>query len=124
MGTDGKDRFGDYDVTRSGPGGGEGGGGTEDPCEQEIAAMLEEVERCEYYQQHKAPPEIGTRLTVRLGKRLRVETADGELVGYLSTIHNHLATCIKSGYSYSGSVTSTASSPILRVEVAILPAKQ
>jgi len=121
MGSTGTGRFDDYHGTSRGSG---GDGGPEDQCNQPFTAMVEEVERCDYYRQHNALPEIGTRLTLRLGKRIRVETTQEELIGYLPTRFNYLAACLRSGYSYSGSVTSTAKPPILRVQVSISPVGQ
>ena len=128
MGSTGTGKFTDY----SGQTGNEGSGGTAgggsggssgvDNCDQAFAAILEEVERCAYFQQYHTPPPAGTAVVVRLRGRLSVDTESGEVLGYLPTQYNYLAGCMSSGRNYAGSVTATSITPLIRVHVDIAPA--
>jgi hypothetical protein len=72
---------------------------------------LEDVERSEYYQNHRAPPPRGTKLLIAKEKRIVAKTLDGESVGNLPTSHSYLAACLKSGYAYAGEVTDAGRGP-------------
>lgn len=119
MGSEGTGKFSDYSNNADGPeGAAKRGSNGEDPCNQQINTLLEEVERSQYYKIHKSLPAINSAIRVVFNKRLGVEI-NGEIVGYLSTEYNYLFTCIKSGSSYAGIITSIANSPLLRVQVQI-----
>ena len=123
MGTTGTGRFTDY----SGSGGGapksSGGGGGEErqPCDKPFSARLEEVDRCDYVNQQGSPPPPGTEVILSLDTRLTVSTTEGEVIGYLPTKFNYLASCIAEGREYGGHVKSSMVTPITRVEVDISP---
>ena len=119
MGSVGTGRFDDYQNDNSARGG--VAGEAEDPCAEGFTALLEEVERCDYFHQHRQPPNIGTSVLVSPGKRITVSTNSGEVIGYLPTQFNYLAACIASGFSYTGQVTLSVAKPIVKVEVAISP---
>ena len=120
MGSQGIDRLTDYPGT---PGGASGAGGTngEDRCSRAFSAAVEEVERCDYYQQHGDVPPNGTDVSITVDTRISVVTGGGEIIGYLSTQYNYLAACIQDGYRYVGIVTSASKSPIANVQVDIAP---
>lgn len=94
------------------PGGGSGGGGTpQDRCARAFSARLEDVERSDYYRAHKAVPPVGTKLKVIQLKRLVAQTLDGESVGNLPTSLNYLASCLKDGWNYVGTIQSASNPP-------------
>jgi hypothetical protein len=98
-----------------------GGSSGEDRCDQAFETVLEEVERCSYYRQNRSLPANGTEVIVRMQGRIGVETTNSELIGYLPTQYNYLASCIQSGRSYAGLITLTSSTPIVVVRVDIAP---
>lgn len=121
MGSRGTNKFDDYTVDRQGPGGSDRPS-TDGPCDKAITAVLEEVERCSYFQQYQSLPLIGTPIKLKFEKRLGVATGAGELIGYLPTEFNYLAGCISTGRSYEGSVVSTANTPVAMIRVDLAPA--
>jgi hypothetical protein len=72
---------------------------------------LEDVEQSGYFQAHKKTPPVGTRLEVAQRKRLVAQTANGVSIGNLPTTFNYLASCLKAGWSYIGTVQSAANGP-------------
>ncbi len=119
MGSSGTGKFSDYSKsTQANTSGGNGGSSGEDPCAAEVDAVLEEVERSQYYKLHNSLPSVGIHVGVMLKERLAVEV-NGELIGYLPTEYNYLASCIKSGSTYSGVITSVANHPVFRIQVHI-----
>jgi hypothetical protein len=119
MGSVGTGRFDDYQKNNLANGG--VAGESEDRCSEGFETLLEEVERCDFFQEHGQPPSIGTSVIVSLGKRITVSTNSGETIGYLPTRFNFLAACIASGFSYTGQVTLSVAQPIVKVEVSISP---
>lgn len=117
MGSSGSGRISDYPGSSgggpsgAGDGGGSGGGQPEDRCSRAFAVSLEDIEHSDYYSAHGAPPPVGEVLRVALRKRLVAETGTGQSVGNLPTAFNYLAGCLKEGWSYTGTVTSSASGP-------------
>jgi hypothetical protein len=116
MGSTGTGRFTDYTGTKANKPGGSGGSSGEDQCDESIEAVLEDVERCAYYEKNKKLPAVGTDISVSIVKRLNI-TIGGETLGYLPTKYNYLAGCVKGGAKYSGKVTSISSKPIIKVSI-------
>jgi hypothetical protein len=110
MGSSGSGRLSDYPGSSSpGKAGGSGGGGDgtpEDRCARAFSASLEDVEQSDYYLAHGGVPPIGTQLEVAQRKRLVAQTMDGKAVGNLPTTQNYLASCLKDGWAYVGTVQS------------------
>src|SRR5947209_3297310 len=105
MGSRGTGSLSDYSDNNNLKGGAKKGGDSgEDPCDKAFTALLEDVERCDYYKNHKSVPPRGTVINVSLSGRLSVETSKGEIIGYLPTAQNYLAGCMKNGRSYGGQI--------------------
>jgi hypothetical protein len=125
MGSSGTGNFSDYSGSGSGggadgSGGGRGGGSSgEDPCAKGFEAELEEVARSGYFQKHNALPPTGTQLKIKFTGRLAAVDAKGDVVGYLPTKYNYVAACIKAGWQFDASVTSTTTKPLSRVWVQV-----
>ena len=114
MGSSGSGRISDYPGSSSQgkpsrTGG--GNGGASDRCARAFSARLEDVEQSDYYQAHKTTPPVGTQVEVAQRKRLVAQTASGESIGNLPTSLNYLASCLKDGWSYIGTVQSVTNSP-------------
>jgi hypothetical protein len=118
MGSSGTGRLTDYSGSGKND---EGGGGSSnvDKCNNSISEQLEEVARCAYFIAHNDVPSKGTPVRLALRTRLAVETQDGELLGYLPTAYNYLATCLQEGHQYEGSVQASASSTIPAILVTL-----
>src|SRR5437762_665883 len=115
MGSSGSGRISDYPGSSSprqtgGPEGGNGGP-PEDRCARAFSARLEDIEQSDYYQAHRAIPPAGTQLNVVLRKRLVALTPGDESVGNLPTSLNYIASCLKAGWSYAGTVQSATIGP-------------
>jgi hypothetical protein len=113
MGSSGSGRISDYPGSSSqGKSGGSAGGGTpQDRCARAFSARLEDVERSDYYRAHNAVPPVGTQLKIVQQKRLVAQTLNGESVGNLPTSFNYLASCLKDGWSYLGTIQSATNPP-------------
>ncbi len=117
MGSGGSGRISDYPGSSGGGpgsasgGGGSGGGQPQDRCSRAFTVTLEDIEHSDYYSARGAPPPAGEVLSVTLRKRLVAETSTGQSVGNLPTAFNYLAGCLKEGWTYTGTVTSSASGP-------------
>ncbi len=122
MGSAGTGRLTDYSQAGATAGGG-GGASGEDKCAEPIQEQLEEVARCQYYQDHKTVPPSGTPLTVVISNRVGVETEQLELVGYLPTRYNYIASCIRSGYRYSGVIEASTDVHVPAVLIRLTPVK-
>ena len=120
MGSTGTGRFTDYSGSKGSNQ--QGGSSGENLCDQAFSAGLEEIERSDYYRDHKELPSVDTQLTVVLRGRLTVVTEKGEILGYLPTSYNYLAGCIKMGQTYVAVVTLTSSDPVLKIQVDVAPA--
>lgn len=124
MGSTNTGRFTDYSDNSTGkrkPSGDGGGSSGDDPCQKAFSAELEEVERCEYYRKYSILPAKGTEVDIILNARLEAVNKGGETIGYLPTKFNYLAACIEEGNLYSGIVSSTTKTPIIKVSVDIAP---
>jgi hypothetical protein len=93
-----------------------------DLCEKPLRNVaLEEVATAPYYLEHEDVPSAGTSVSVRralVGGRIAVETVDGaQVIGYVPTERNYLRRCMEQGYSYRGSVVSSAALPVPSVRV-------
>jgi hypothetical protein len=119
MGSSGSGRISDYPGTsRGGSGSGEEGddGQPEDRCGRALSIRLEDIEHSEYFGTYGAPPPTGETLQLRQRKRLVAETSAGQSVGNLPTSYNYLASCLKDGWAYTGTVaTSNALPPVATV---------
>lgn len=117
MGSTGSGRISDYPGSSSkggsgaGAGGGGGGGPPEDRCARAFHARLEDIEQSDYYRAHGSLPPLGTQLSVAHRKRLVAQTSNGESIGNLPTSLNYLASCLKDGWNYVGTVQAAASDP-------------
>ncbi len=122
MGSSGTGKLSDYSEKTEKKGGGKASGASgKDPCDNAFATTLEDVDRCEYFKNHKSVPPIGTEVIVSLKGRLLVDTLAGETIGYLPTEYNYLAGCMKKKRSYGGQVSSATTKPVIRVRVDIGP---
>ncbi len=115
MGSTGSGRISDYPGSspKSKPGGGEGGNGgpTEDRCARAFNARLEDVEHSDYYSSHGTTPPIGTQLVVVQRKRLVAQDTNGASIGNIPTSLNYIASCLKAGWHYIGTVQSATNGP-------------
>lgn len=114
MGSSGSGRISDYpgsSTTGQAGGSGGSGGSDEDRCSRAFRADLEDVEQSEYFGAHGSTPDVGTELHIGLEKRLVARTINGESVGNLPTSLNYLASCLKEGWTYVGSVQSANDGP-------------
>lgn len=121
MGSAGTGRLTDYSQAGAGVGGGASG---EDKCAVPIQEQLEEVARCQYYQDHNTVPPTGTKLMVVISNRVGVETESFELVGYLPTKYNYIASCIRSGYRYAGVIEASTDVHVPAVLIRLTPVKK
>ena len=115
MGSSGPSRISDYPGSSSRgkpakPGGGNGYSPT-DRCARAFSARLEDVEQSDYYQAYKTTPPVGMKVEVAQRKRLVAQTLSGESIGNLPTSLNYLASCLKDGWHYFGTVQSVTSGP-------------
>jgi hypothetical protein len=110
MGSAGSGRISDYPGSSS-QGKPSNGGPPVDRCARAFTVRLEDVEQSDYYQSHKTTPPLGTQLEVAQRKRLVAQTANGESVGNLPTSFNYLASCLKDGWRYIGTVQSATNGP-------------
>jgi hypothetical protein len=126
MGSSGTGNFSDYPGSSGGSkskgnGASQGQSGDHNRCENNLTVNLEEVSSCAYYKNHKSVPPEQTDVNViskLVGGRIGVQvTTDNELVGYLPTEYNYLLQCMKQGYSYNGTVTSSALKPTPRISI-------
>lgn len=69
------------------------------------------IEQSDYYRAHRSVPPLGTQLKIVQRKRIVAETMSGESVGNLPTSFNYLASCIKHGWTYVGTMQSAVSGP-------------
>lgn len=115
MGSSGSGRISDYpgssSSSKSSGSKGSEDGGAQDRCDKAFSARLEDVEQSEYYRAHGKMPPNDTPLEVAQRKRLLAQTAVGQSVGNLPTSFNYLASCMKDGWSYVGTVRNIASGP-------------
>lgn len=119
MGSSGTGKFTDYSNNAKDVNGAtKKGSSGDDPCGNGFVTILEEVERCPYFQRHKSLPSKGATIRVVMAGRVAVESA-GLIIGYLPTQYNYLAGCINSGSTYQGIITSVNSRPLIRVQVRI-----
>src|ERR1700716_1934883 len=58
-----------------------------------------------------AVPPVGEKLRIAQKKRIVAETDSGLTVGNLPTKYNFLASCLKDGWSYVGSVRASSGGP-------------
>lgn len=112
MGSSGSGRISDYPgssktESSSGGKGGGGNGGGSDRCAQAIAVSLEDIEHCDYYKTVGGVPAPGQRLRLAHKKRIVAQTDAGVTVGNLPTAYNYLASCLKEGWTYTGTVTNS-----------------
>jgi hypothetical protein len=129
MGSTGTGRFTDYPGATNrpptggrGPSGGGGGAEGEDRCAVLIEdQLLEEVERCAYFERAGDVPPVGTDVFVLdrlVGGRLAVcARADAEVIGLLPTPLNFVRACIEVGWRYEGEVVAALREwqPLVRV---------
>jgi hypothetical protein len=112
MGSSGSGRLSDYPGTpRGGSSGSDGGGQPEDRCGRAFSVRLEDIEHSVYFATHGVPPTEGEMLQIRQRKRLVAETSAGQTVGNLPTSYNYLASCLKDGWTYTGTVTTSSAGP-------------
>ena len=112
MGTTGSGRLHEYSDRE---------GGSGDECSKRIQEILEDVERCDYFDSHGELPAGGLSISLVASQRIEAQTAEGETIGYLPTKYNYVADCIKRGYSYTGVVSTSVSEPLVRVGIMITP---
>jgi hypothetical protein len=86
---------------------------------------LEEVARCDYFQQNNDVPSVKTRVQVRdilVDGRVAVETTAGSIVvGFLPTSFNYVRKCLADGFRYGGTIVSSTRKPIPAVVVTLKP---
>lgn len=123
MGSSGTGRFSDYSGSKREylPGEGEptGGSSGEDPCDQALSTTLEEIERCDYFRRTNSVPGEGEEVRIDIDGRVCATTVEGELIGYLPTRFNYLASCIYAGRKYGGVVVSVSIVPVVSIDVDI-----
>ena len=135
MGSAGSGNLTDYPGSSGGrPGGGGGGGGSgggggdggksddDARCAKPLnGVQLEEVATAEYYTAHKSLPRLRAKVRVRsklVSKRIAVELeTSSEVIGYLPTKYNHVVSCMKQGWEYSGNVVDTSEGKLPKVKV-------
>ena len=80
-------------------------------AEEALSVRLEDIEHSEYFGTNGGPPLAGEMLHIRQRKRLVAETSAGQSVGNLPTSYNYLASCLKGGWGYTGTVTTSSNAP-------------
>lgn len=121
MGSSGSGRFSDYSgrpIASDGSGGSSG----RDKCLLAFSAILEEVERCEYFRIHRSSPAVGSSVQLLFDVRPLIATEGGVVIGYLPTQYNYLVACLEAGHSYVGFVQRSTTSPLVNVVVDMQPA--
>jgi hypothetical protein len=118
MGSSGSGRLSDYPGSSGtgssgSTGGGGGSSGGSDRCAQAIAVALEDIEHCDFYKAGGTVPAPGQQLRIALKKRIVAETDAGITVGNLPTAYNYLASCLKDGWTYPGTVTASNGSGVV-----------
>lgn len=115
MGSTGSGSFTDYpgttrkkDQGRGAGGGGGGGGDQPDRCAKAFNTTLEDIEHYDYFKTRNTIPPVGTKLSVVHKKRIVAVTEDGLTVGNLPTSLNYLASCLKDGYTYVGTIRKSS----------------
>ena len=101
------------------------GGGSvldhKDLCDITIETKLQDIEQCDFYREtHNVPPANTPVRIERREKRAVAVNNDGKTIGTLpARFDQDLAPCMESGFNYTGTVTHSSVSPILRVEVIV-----
>lgn len=124
MGSTGSGSFSDYSGSRpkeDKDGAGGGGASGDDRCERALACTLEEIEHCDYFTANGSVPPTDTVLTIEQRGRLFAVDSNGQSVGALPTGFNYLADCMRAGFTYTGRVTASASSPVASVNADFAP---
>ena len=120
MGSSGSGRFSDYTGTNKDKSGGGGSSGV-DACSKPFECELEEVERSTYFSTHKALPAIDADLTLFFERRIGAQTSNGELVGYLPTQFNYVASCLREGWQFPATVINVTVKPFPRLWLRATP---
>ena len=122
MGSSGSGNFSDYPGSTSSGGTGKSGGASgENKCDRAFSAMLEEIDRCEYYIKNKDVPKVGDNVIISFDKRPIAVSEDGLTIGYLPTKLNYIKMCMDNGYSYAGGVVSSSSDLVAAVSIDVIP---
>ncbi|WP_422373691.1 hypothetical protein [Flagellimonas sp.] len=122
MGSTGSGHFTDYSGQKPKNGGDKtGGSNDQDRCNKAFNAMLEEIERCEYFLTEEDVPKVGDKVTIGFDGRPIVNSIDGKVIGYLPTKLNYIKMCLDKGFTYSGRVVSSSNDLVASVSVDIQP---
>lgn len=123
MGSSGSGSFSDYSQQKPTSSGASNGGASGiDKCNQAFDSSLQEVSRCQYFQEVGIPA-IGTEVFISFnGVRLAViDSNSNREIGYLPTKFNYIKNCLDDGVSYNGVVRSASVTPTPAVYVDIIP---
>ena len=121
MGSTGSGNFSDY--KQSQPKNNQGGESGEDKCGKAFSSKLEEVQNCQYYDNHDDVPPLETVVIIAFnGQRLTVvDVNTNEEIGYLPTKFNFLKVCLDDGFNFTGVVSASSTEPFPSVSVDISP---
>ena len=114
----------DYEKNKSSKSDGNGssdGSSGEDRCAKAFSTSLDEVSVCDYYKTNRNVPPVDTSVKIEFNLRLRVLEENNICVGYLPTKYNFLRACMADGFTYSGVIIESTSSPIPSIVVDIAP---
>lgn len=122
MGSSGRGKFGNYDITNKSDT--ERGGEENHGCPSEILNInLEDVGTSEYYIKHNSVPKVGdaTFLGTKLyeGRLVVILSSTNEVLGNLPTEYNFLLDCLSRELAYLGEVVGSGMSPIPFVVVTL-----
>ena len=122
MGSSGSGNFSDYSESKPNAGGAKAGGSShENKCGKAFSAMLEEVDRSQYYKTKEDVPEVGEPISISFDRRPIAVSKEGLIIGYLPTKLNYIKMCLDDNYSYSGRVVSASSGLVAAVSIDVEP---
>jgi hypothetical protein len=115
MGSSGTGSFGNYQPSEKAS------------CDETVDTDLEEIALAEYFAERGTVPPVGTSVRLHdavVKGRLIVETVKKpQTLGLLPTSFQHLALCLKKGYSYTGEVTASGGKKIPVITVSLVSQK-
>lgn len=127
MGSTGSGSFTDYSgfnnkSSKSGGGqGGNGGSSGQDQCAMAFSTRLDEVATCEFYKTNKDVPAIGSNVIISFNTRLVVLDQYNICIGYLPTKFNYLRACMTDGFTYTGVINESSTTPLPTISIDIAP---
>ena len=90
-------------------------------CERAFTTGLEDVELNSYFEKNKTVPNAGVPVEIVLIERIVAISTDGLIFGNLPSSYNYLKVCMDQGYTYSGVISASSSSPLSVIDIAVTP---